>query len=83
MYRRVQAASPVHVQYVRSELATEQGREQMHRRISMAARDVCGPMTLQAAGGVKYVAQNRQCFAEAREAAWSQIDAMHTASLAE
>jgi len=73
-------ASDIHVSYLSSELATEEGRAQVQRRIVSAARKVCGPTSLQDAGGLKMASRNRACQRDAIAAASSQIDSSQYAA---
>ncbi len=54
---------------------------ELQRRISIAAEQVCGPMSLHEAGGLQSLMRNRQCYEEASSAAMSQIDATQTAAI--
>ena len=63
----------VRVQYLSSDIVTDEGRANLQRRISVAAKSVCGPLSLHAAGGVRMVSRNKQCYDEAVQAAESQI----------
>ena len=63
----------VRVQYLPSDLATEEGRKILHSRIERAAKKVCGPTNLRDAGGLRNMSRNRQCYDQALQAASSQI----------
>ena len=61
------------LQYAPADLATEEGRSNLNRRIAKAARDVCGPLDRLQAGGLGNMTRNRQCYKQAKQAAFSQI----------
>jgi len=71
----------VRLEYVADELGTAEGLAELQRRISIAAKQVCGPMSLHEAGGLQSLMRNRQCYEEASSAAMSQIDSTQTASV--
>lgn len=71
----------VRLEYVAAELGTAEGLAELQRRISIAAEQVCGPMSLHEAGGLQSLMRNRQCYEEASSAAMSQIDATQTAAI--
>ena len=64
----------VRVQYLSTELATEEGRAALQRRIASAAREVCGPSSLHEAGSLKLATRNRECYRDSLAAANSQIE---------
>ena len=64
----------VELQYLSGDLATEEGRANLQRRIASAARKVCGSVHLHEAGSLKMVSRNRQCYKESVAAANSQVD---------
>ena len=63
----------VRVQYLSTDIATDEGRANLQRRISVAAKSVCGPLGAHAAGGLRMASRNKQCYDEAVQAAESQI----------
>lgn len=63
----------VRVQYLSSDIATDEGRADLQRRISRAAKYVCGPLSSHAAGGLRMASRNKRCYDEAVQAAESQI----------
>ena len=71
----------VRLEYVAAELGTAEGLAELQRRISIAAEQVCGPMSLHEAGGLQSLMRNRQCYEEASSAAMSQIDVTQTAAI--
>lgn len=75
-------ASTLRVPYVASELATDEGRQEIYQRISRAARQVCGPSNAHAAGGLRIAAQNQRCYEEAVDIAVGQLGASQVASVA-
>ena len=71
----------VRLEYVSDDLRTTDGLAELQRRISIAAEQVCGPMSLHEAGGLQSLMRNRQCYEEASSAAMSQIDSTQTAAV--
>lgn len=67
------------VSFHRSELATEQGREVVARRIERAAENVCGSQNYREVGSLRIVARNRECFDGAVAEA---LSAVHNQSVA-
>ena len=66
-------ARSVRVQYQSGDIATDEGRAELQRRISIAAKSVCGPLGAHAAGGLRMASRNKRCYDEAVQAAVSQI----------
>lgn len=64
----------ISLQYLSSDLATDEGRDRLHSRIAKAAREVCGPVGARAAGGLRIASHNKQCAEDAVQAAMSQVD---------
>ena len=75
MYIQSDAAKvrSVRVQYLSSDIATDEGRADLQRRISRAAKYVCGPLSPRAAGGLRMASRNKRCYDETVQAAASQI----------
>jgi UrcA family protein len=63
----------VRVQYLSGDITTDEGRVDLQRRISIAAKSVCGPLGARAAGGLRMASRNKRCYDEAVQAALSQI----------
>ena len=76
------AASTQTVSFSRAELATEDGRTAVERRIHNAAEDVCGPLSYRDAGSLQLKMQRKACYKQAVAQAMSQIDADQIASTA-
>lgn len=64
----------IRVPYVRSELATEEGRQQLHKRLARAAKKVCGPTSAHQAGGLRIASRNKHCYEESLEIALGQVE---------
>jgi UrcA family protein len=61
------------LQYSQSDLATEQGRNDLEQRIASAAKKVCHPIDRNRAGSLSLMSESRKCAREAQLAAISQI----------
>ena len=69
------------VTYKRSELATDEGRAAVERRLRHAAEGVCGSTDLRIAGSLSAVADRQQCAKQAVDRAMSQIGADQVATI--
>ncbi len=76
-----QGSQSITIQYTASELANEEGLDNLYGQIKRAARKVCGPTGLREAGGLSTAARNRECFEEAVSAAVSQVGSEQLASI--
>lgn len=70
----------IRVPYVRSELATEEGRQQLHNRLARAAKKVCGPTSARQAGGLRIASRNKRCYDESLQIAIGQVEQSQVAA---
>lgn len=63
------------VPYLTSELGSEEGRQALNRRISRAAKSVCGSSNSRQAGGLRLASRNKRCYEEAMQIAMGQAEA--------
>lgn len=69
------AVQTISIAYSQADISTQQGRDNLHRKIRHAAKNVCGPTGLGEAGGLSMMSRNRKCYDEAVNAALSQVGA--------
>jgi len=72
----------ISIAYTGSDVATDEGRENLNRKIKRAAQQVCGSTNPRQAGGLKLASRNRQCYESAMKSALSQVNSGQLASLA-
>ena len=70
------------VSYADLDLSKAAGREALERRISHAARNVCGSANYRQAGSLRRATPNRACYQRALSSALSQTTARQIASVA-
>ena len=68
------------VSYADLDLSKSEGIEALHRRISNAARKVCGPSDYRQAGSLRISARNKACYDDAVSEGISQIDSAQMAA---
>ena len=76
-----QALPEQRVSFHRSDLATEDGRAIVERRIKRAAENVCGSQNLREVGSLSIVARNRECYDGAVAQAMDQINGQGFAAI--
>jgi UrcA family protein len=73
-------AASTHVALGDLNLASAEGQQALHDRISQAARAVCGSTDYRVAGGLRMASNNRACYESAFAQAMSQVGAGRLAS---
>lgn len=76
-----EGSQSITIQYTATELANDDGLENLYGQIKRAARQVCGPTGLREAGGLNIASRNRECYEEAVSAAVSQVGSEQLASI--
>lgn len=62
-------------------LASVEGRDALHGRLSQAAREVCGPTDYRITGSIRVAAENRACRDAALAGALAEVNAGQIASI--
>lgn len=64
-------------------LASAEGQDALHGRLSQAAREVCGPTDHRITGSIRTAANNKACHDSAVADALAQVNAGQVASISE
>ena len=71
----------IRIKFSAADLASDEGRAELHSRIKRTARKVCGPTTWREAGGLRNMSRNRACYDSAVESALGQLEPRQVAAL--